>query len=416
MLIADFLRQLPSQIELSDAFGRLGALSLFRRRGDLFELERSSLPAGVLPAYSFLEEPGLLRRLAEKHFFRADPGAELLPGSRAVWVAVDDPLSPEALAILESGADHPELGAFLSMALALHLFRRRSLPAWLSPVVQELEKVAGYALIQSEPGSGAETLQGCLAEMGRVELAHICFAPARLSGRVQMRELFGLDAGKRLGGPAAVVPYVERSPFLIIHEPAFLDPEVQDMLARLENGPRCFLFTEFDLGALADAGRFSAALLKRCERRLVLPPLRQLDRAVLSLEIDRQLSQFTERYGRQVELSMEARELLLSQEWPGNLNELTLVLELAFLSCQQDGAIPVAAVQKGLALGGASAGKDDLDLRSRLGQLERSLILQAHILHGGNQVQMARALRISRGSLQYKLEKMGLIDAGKQQE
>ncbi|MBE7440688.1 MAG: hypothetical protein HS115_19750 [Spirochaetales bacterium] len=416
MLIADFLRGLRPGAGLLEDFGRLGALSLFRRQLDLFLLEFSTLPEGTIPAYPFLEEPALMRRLADKQFFRADPGSALLPGSKVTWVAVDDVQNPLALAVLETGHEEAELGAFLSMALALHLFRRRSLPEWLLPVLRELEESQGFVLVQSEPGSGADLLQGFLVEAPGVELAHVSFSPARLSGRVQMRELFGMDAGKRLAGPGAVLPFLERSsPFLIIQEPAFLDALVQQLLAEREE-QWLFFFTEFDLGALAAAGRFSGELLARCQQKFVLPPLRQLDSQVLAREIQRQLGLLMERYGRQAELSPDGLNLLLDQDWPGNLNELTLVLELAFLSCQQDGAMSAAAVQKGLALRGDSARKDELDLRSRLGQLERSLILQAHILHGGNQVHMARALRISRGSLQYKLEKMGLNDAGKQQE
>ncbi|HNL00326.1 MAG TPA: helix-turn-helix domain-containing protein, partial [Leptospiraceae bacterium] len=46
--------------------------------------------------------------------------------------------------------------------------------------------------------------------------------------------------------------------------------------------------------------------------------------------------------------------------------------------------------------------------RRRTADLERRLILEAYSLHAGNQVHMARALGISRGSLQYKLAKYGL--------
>jgi hypothetical protein len=52
--------------------------------------------------------------------------------------------------------------------------------------------------------------------------------------------------------------------------------------------------------------------------------------------------------------------------------------------------------------------KDDLDLRKATQNLERELILIALKKYNNNQVKMAKALGISRGSLQYKLKQLGV--------
>ncbi|EMJ89903.1 Fis family transcriptional regulator [Leptospira kirschneri serovar Pomona] len=49
---------------------------------------------------------------------------------------------------------------------------------------------------------------------------------------------------------------------------------------------------------------------------------------------------------------------------------------------------------------------EDLDLRTAVEAVERQKILLAQKLFGGNQIRMARALGISRGSLQYKLKQL----------
>lgn len=49
---------------------------------------------------------------------------------------------------------------------------------------------------------------------------------------------------------------------------------------------------------------------------------------------------------------------------------------------------------------------EDLDLRRAVEAVERQKILLAQKLFSGNQIRMARALGISRGSLQYKLKQL----------
>ncbi len=52
---------------------------------------------------------------------------------------------------------------------------------------------------------------------------------------------------------------------------------------------------------------------------------------------------------------------------------------------------------------------EDLDLRRGIEALERQKILLAMRIFSGNQIRMAKALGISRGSLQYKMKQLGLM-------
>ncbi|BDA80733.1 Fis family transcriptional regulator [Leptospira kobayashii] len=52
---------------------------------------------------------------------------------------------------------------------------------------------------------------------------------------------------------------------------------------------------------------------------------------------------------------------------------------------------------------------EDLDLRRGIQALERQKILLATRIFSGNQIRMAKALGISRGSLQYKMKQLGLL-------
>ena len=140
-------------------------------------------------------------------------------------------------------------------------------------------------------------------------------------------------------------------------------------------------------------------LIKR--NTMTLPPLRECMNR-LPEEVARLMGRFRSQYRRQVNLTTDAQKALLSYHWPGNWRELKNTLESAFLMASE-GSITL----RRLRLGHWSNPEDwdDLNLRRHSESMERALLLRAYALHSGNQVQMARALGISRGSLQYKMDK-----------
>jgi DNA-binding NtrC family response regulator len=227
---------------------------------------------------------------------------------------------------------------------------------------------------------------------------------------VQLRELFGDPAGARLGGAASAVPILRReNRVVVIQETGDLAPHAQLRILALFSeaaAEKFWIFeTSRDLERMSRAEKFLPGLFRRLEAgRLELPPVRAV-KGRIEEEAGRLLASFRARYRREMELESGALDAMLRHDWRGNWRELRNTLESAFLM-SVSGRIRAEDLRLGLWT--APEDWDDLNLRKRSEEMEKGLLLRAYSLHGGNQVQMARALGISRGSLQYKLEKYGM--------
>ena len=400
-----------------------GAWMLLRRESGVFRLVEKVGYSDSSFAYNFLESrPALLARTFAEGFDQPDGVAPSVPG-RELWLAVDRTGTPDHLLIAELPAGVAGAGAVLRQALvASTASGRRSpgaagvaddvdLPVWLRDMLPEMLERPGPLLILAEPGSGKEELVLAFlrSRFGGSRPA-VFFHPGRLSEAVQLRELFGDPAGARLGGETQTTPIVERDePAVVIQEAGDLAAHAQlRILARFSSGEDDLLWifeSSRDLERMAAAEKFLKGLYQMLEPgRLVLPPVRaRRDR--LEEEVGRLMRLFQVRYRRELDLTDEALSAILAHEWRGNWRELKNTLESAFLMA------PGASVHREdlrLGLWAAPEDWDDLNLRRRQEEMEKTLLLRAYSLHGGNQVHMARALGISRGSLQYKLEKYGL--------
>ena len=158
---------------------------------------------------------------------------------------------------------------------------------------------------------------------------------------------------------------------------------------------------------------------------LDVPPLRERGDDVLLLT-EQLLKAFNAKYGKVVrEISAPTRELLRSYPWPGNIRELSHVIERAVLwsrgstldvehlSLTSPASHPgppsppasphagVGATDHGPTPGLPPQGID-------LVQWEKSIFEQALREAGGNQTKAAERLGISRDTLRYRLKKFGL--------
>lgn len=144
---------------------------------------------------------------------------------------------------------------------------------------------------------------------------------------------------------------------------------------------------------------------------VALPSLDSLPKQVLGEVVDAIFQEICEHSGKEgLRLNPEARERLRFSSFPGNLEELRSILVHAIwrsrglevdldFSDTKEGHIPSADLPL----------EDDLDLPKCIAALERQKILLAQKLFSGNQIRMAKALKISRGSLQYKMRNLGLL-------
>ncbi len=404
------------------ALAHAGAAMLFRRDGAAFVALARYGYGDASWSYAFLSEaPQALAPAFQRGAAPVEVPERRHPGL-ALWAAIDRVGEPGWLLLLEAPVDASEAGLAARQALAVEIALRSQppaphesssveLPVWLAEMLPGAVKRPGPLLIQAEPGSGKEEFVHALIRE-RIGLAPgvAFFHPGRLSEAVQLRELFGDPAGARLGADTPAAPIVQRAEgAIVIQEAADLAAHCQlRILGHFNSRPpeRLWVFeTSRDLEQMARAERFLPGLFDALRQGSIgLPNLRQVRGRILE-EADRLMAGFRRDYRRDIRLGDSARKALQSHEWRGNWRELKNSLESAFLMC--DGAV-LEAESLRLGLWATPEDWDDLNLRRRQQEMERALILRAYGLHSGNQVQMARALGISRGSLQYKLEKYGL--------
>src|SRR4051795_1213088 len=144
---------------------------------------------------------------------------------------------------------------------------------------------------------------------------------------------------------------------------------------------------------------------------LHLPPLRERGDDALILA-EHFLQRFSAKYGKDVRrIDDRAKEALLAYPWPGNIRELSHLMERAVLWSRDSTlaveqlALPAFSPPESEPARAADAtGMTGGDLS----QWERSMIERAMREAGGNQTKAAQRLGITRDTLRYRLKKFGL--------
>jgi DNA-binding protein Fis len=142
-----------------------------------------------------------------------------------------------------------------------------------------------------------------------------------------------------------------------------------------------------------------------------LPNLFSLDKEKLKTVIDllfKNLRQVNRR--PDMTLSDDAYEFLFNYPYKENLRDLRNLLEQAVVTSKEN------IIRKEFYLKFNNSkiksldfqNEEDLDLRKSVQALERQKILLANKIFSGNQIRMAKALGVSRGSLQYKMKQLEL--------
>jgi DNA-binding NtrC family response regulator len=170
--------------------------------------------------------------------------------------------------------------------------------------------------------------------------------------------------------------------------------------------------THQDLEAGIQEGRFRQDLYFRLNVvSLFLPPLRER-REDIPLLIDHFLLKFGRQNNKEgLEVSKEARELLLRYHYPGNVRELENLVERAVVLCR--GQVITSRdlpfhLKEAVGDQTALAVPSHLTLPQQLEELEKQMIHQALKENGGIQTRAAEKLGISERVLRYKLQKYGL--------
>jgi len=166
---------------------------------------------------------------------------------------------------------------------------------------------------------------------------------------------------------------------------------------------RVLAATNADLRAEVAAGRFREDLLFRLNTiEIHLPPLHQRPEDIVPLA-----QYFLERYAAKYRSAARgftpaALATLAAAPWPGNVRELDHAIERATLLAQGT-LLDVPDLGRG-----DSAPEQAGDRGRTLEDVERDAIRAALAAHGGNVVQAAKALGLSRSALYRRLERYGL--------
>jgi DNA-binding NtrC family response regulator len=172
--------------------------------------------------------------------------------------------------------------------------------------------------------------------------------------------------------------------------------------------------TNRDLPALVAAERFRQDLFFRLNAVTVLvPPLRERPTEIRALA-GAFVEEASARMGRPAPAVTDgAMKLLLAYQWPGNVRELrnAMVRATLFAEGGKIGEEHFELASPATAAGGPSPAPGTL--RAHVRAVERQRILDALDRCRNNQVETARALGISRGTLRSRMRELGMLPSRK---
>jgi len=177
---------------------------------------------------------------------------------------------------------------------------------------------------------------------------------------------------------------------------------------------RAIAATHRDLRAAVAAKQFREDLFYRLSMVEIHVPSLAERKEDLPLLITHFVEKFSNQYGKQIRgLTQRSRILLARHDWPGNIRELENVLGYACMMVMGE-TIDIHDLPEYLRLPGrrglaAAAALPEPVAEASLEEHEKRLLADAMAAAGGNQSEAARALRIGRDALRYKLKKHGLL-------
>lgn len=166
--------------------------------------------------------------------------------------------------------------------------------------------------------------------------------------------------------------------------------------------------TNGDIRQMVASGLFRSDLYYRLNTFLIdVPPLRQRREDICELA-EHFMALYANAYRRPATALDEAvKHCLMRSPWPGNVRELRNVMERAVLAC--DGPLITLPVLPPELVAAADRRTEKNPAPYDLMAQERRLIVEALEQCNGNQVQAAKALKITRNTLRYRMKKFGIM-------
>ncbi len=341
------------------------------------------------------------------------------------------------------------------MAKALELVGVSRAVADVRDLMARVAPTDSSVLITGESGTGKEVVaRGIHSQSDRAAGPFVAVNCGAIPGELLESELFGHEKGAFTGAIQARVGRFEQAAAgtLFLDEIGDMPQGMQVKLLRVlqersfervgsnktqQCDVRIIAATHQNLEAHAEEGKFRADLYYRLNVfPIEIPPLRERPDDVQVIG-ERFLEGFNKQRGTSTKVSKACFDTLRQYQWPGNARELSNLMErLTILHPDEQvstkhlpdrwrtGNSPSPAVESPrvpdfafieepivedgseIVLSGLT--EDGIDLRSRMAEIERTLIMQALDLSDGVVAQAAKLLGLQRTTLVEKMRKQGL--------
>lgn len=296
-------------------------------------------------------------------------------------------------------------------------------------VIAQVERVAPLdttVLITGESGTGKELVTDTIRALSqRPSGPFIKVNCAAIPEHLFENELFGHERGAFTGANSAQPGKFElaRGGTILLDEIGDMPLSIQPKLLRVveqkqverlgaarpvDVDVRIIAATNQDLLDRIRTKDFRADLYYRLNVATIqLPPLRERSEDI-PLLVDYFCRRIRADLGIQLEgVSPAALTLLCEYHWPGNIRQLSNVLEGAAISAT--GTIEEGDIRRAMGTGGPSASPQPTrSLKDAVTAFERSLIIKALRGAGGRQTEAANALGLTPKNLWAKLKKHGI--------
>lgn len=302
-----------------------------------------------------------------------------------------------------------------------------------SPQINELiskitrvAKAAGCVLIRGESGAGKELVARAIHRQSpRADRPLLTVNCAAIPRELMESQLFGHRKGAFTSADRDHVGWFQQADrgTLFLDEIGELTLEGQAKLLRILDGHsfmavggaeqihvdvRVICATNRDLAQLVEEKRFREDLFYRLSvYELVIPPLRDRGGDIQVL-VDYFLKHFRQRHGRfDLQLSAEAKRVLLAYSWPGNVRQLRNVIDSAVVMAEGN---EIAVADLGIRDVRTAANEEPECLK--IDYWEKKLVEMALARSQGSIPEAAQLLGVSRATLYRKIEEYEISRSG----
>jgi two-component system response regulator HydG len=299
-------------------------------------------PVILMTAYGRVEDAVWAMKMGAVDFLSKPFKRQALMSSVELALKRARPRGESSRSVVASAAN--DLSQFVGSSQSVAAVKR---------MIEQVAPTSATVLISGESGTGKELAARMLhSRSARAKAPFVALNCAAVPEQLMESELFGFEKGAFTGATIAKVGLFEAASggTLMLDEIGDMPLTLQAKLLRaLQEGEirrvgatgsrkvdvRVIAASHKDLNELVSTGAFRADLLYRLEVITIgLPPLRDRVEDIPDL-VYHFLRVSNERHGKSVSgIAEDAFDILLSHVWPGNIRELSNVIERAVIFAQ----------------------------------------------------------------------------------